>query len=71
MAGLDALTAALIEVTASAAATSNYLWRDQEQTDGDAAISGGIDYASELGFTQVLRLQMQAGPMKWLMSLIS
>ena len=38
------------EVTANAAATSNYLWRGQEQTGGDAAIQGGIDYASESGF---------------------
>ena len=43
-------TAALAEVTANAAATSNYLWRGQEQTGGDAAISGGIDYASDSGF---------------------
>ena len=43
-------TAALAEVTANAAATSNYLWRGQEQTGGDAAVSGGIDYASESGF---------------------
>jgi uncharacterized protein (TIGR02001 family) len=43
-------TAALAEVTANAAATSNYLWRGQEQTAGEAAISGGIDYASESGF---------------------
>ena len=38
------------EVTANAAATSNYLWRGQEQTGGDAAIQGGIDYANESGF---------------------
>ena len=38
------------EVTANAAATSNYLWRGQEQGGGDAAIQGGIDYASESGF---------------------
>ena len=43
-------TAAYAEVTANAAATSNYLWRGQEQTGGDAAISGGIDYANESGF---------------------
>lgn len=43
-------TAALAEVTANAAATSNYLWRGQEQTGGDAAVSGGIDYASESDF---------------------
>ena len=43
-------TAVHAEVTANAAATSNYLWRGQEQTGGDAAISGGIDYADESGF---------------------
>lgn len=45
-----ASTAAYAEVTANAAATSNYLWRGQEQTSGDAAISGGIDYTNESGF---------------------
>ena len=43
-------TTAFPEVTANAAATSNYLWRGQEQTGGDAAVSGGIDYANESGF---------------------
>ncbi|MBE0361069.1 TorF family putative porin [Pseudoalteromonas aliena] len=43
-------TTTFAEVTANAAATSNYLWRGQEQTGGDAAISGGIDYANESGF---------------------
>ncbi|MBT2151842.1 TorF family putative porin [Pseudoalteromonas tetraodonis] len=43
-------TTAFAEVTANAAATSNYLWRGQEQTGGDAAVSGGIDYANESGF---------------------
>ncbi|WP_372762782.1 TorF family putative porin [Pseudoalteromonas sp.] len=43
-------TTAYAEVTANAAATSNYLWRGQQQTGGDAAISGGIDYSSESGF---------------------
>lgn len=37
-------------LSANVAATSNYLWRGQEQTGGDAAISGGIDYASDSGF---------------------
>ena len=45
-----ASTTAFAEVTANAAATSNYLWRGQEQTGGDAAVSGGIDYANESGF---------------------
>lgn len=50
-------TSALVSTQASAveglsanvAATSNYLWRGLEQTDGDAAISGGIDYAHDSG----------------------
>jgi uncharacterized protein (TIGR02001 family) len=37
-------------LSANVAATSNYLWRGLEQTGGDAAISGGIDYASTSGF---------------------
>ncbi|ALS34350.1 hypothetical protein PTRA_a3364 [Pseudoalteromonas translucida KMM 520] len=45
-----ASTTAYAEVTANVAATSNYLWRGQEQTGGDAAISGGIDYTNESGF---------------------
>jgi uncharacterized protein (TIGR02001 family) len=43
-------TAVNAEVSANVAATSNYLWRGLEQTGGDAAISGGIDYADESGF---------------------
>ena len=50
-------TSALVSTQASAveglsanvAATSNYLWRGLEQTGGDAAISGGIDYAHDSG----------------------
>lgn len=38
------------EVTANVAVTNNYLWRGLEQTGGAAAISGGIDYASDSGF---------------------
>jgi len=38
------------EWSANAAVTSNYLWRGLEQTGGKAAVSGGIDYASESGF---------------------
>ncbi|WP_350628086.1 TorF family putative porin [Pseudoalteromonas sp. CAL260-MNA-CIBAN-0059] len=45
-----ASTTVYAEVTANVAATSNYLWRGQEQTCGDAAISGGIDYTNESGF---------------------
>lgn len=41
---------ALAEVSANVAATSNYLWRGLEQTNGAAAVSGGIDYAADSGF---------------------
>jgi len=37
-------------LSANVAMTSNYLWRGLEQTNGAAAISGGIDYAAESGF---------------------
>lgn len=37
-------------LSANVAATSNYLWRGLEQTDGKAAVSGGIDYAADNGF---------------------
>jgi len=37
-------------LSANVAATNNYLWRGLEQTGGDAAISGGIDYATDAGF---------------------
>ncbi|MCF2947625.1 TorF family putative porin [Paraglaciecola aquimarina] len=38
------------EVSVNVSATSNYLWRGLEQTGGAAAVSGGIDYASDSGF---------------------
>lgn len=38
------------EWSANVAATSNYLWRGIEQTKGDAAVSGGVDYAAGSGF---------------------
>ncbi|NQZ79979.1 MAG: hypothetical protein HRT52_03070 [Colwellia sp.] len=37
-------------LSANVAMTSNYLWRGLEQTNGAAAISGGIDYAADSGF---------------------
>ncbi len=37
-------------LSANVAATNNYLWRGLEQTGGDAAISGGIDYVNNSGF---------------------
>jgi uncharacterized protein (TIGR02001 family) len=36
--------------TANAGVTNNYLWRGLEQTNGDAAVSGGIDYTDSSGF---------------------
>jgi len=36
--------------SANIAATSNYLWRGIEQSNGKAAISGGIDYTTDSGF---------------------
>jgi len=36
-------------VEANIGATSNYVWRGATQTDDDAAISGGIDYAHNSG----------------------
>ncbi|MBS3799255.1 TorF family putative porin [Pseudoalteromonas sp. BDTF-M6] len=38
------------EVTANVAASSNYYWRGVTQSDDGAAVSGGIDYASDTGF---------------------
>jgi uncharacterized protein (TIGR02001 family) len=43
-------TAAYADLSANAAATSNYLWRGQQQGNGDAAVSGGIDYSNDSGF---------------------
>ncbi|GAW97246.1 hypothetical protein MTCD1_02872 [Colwellia marinimaniae] len=37
-------------LSANFAATNNYLWRGLEQTGGDVALSGGIDYATNSGF---------------------
>lgn len=38
------------ELSANIGATSNYLWRGVSQTGDEAAISGGIDFTSEVGF---------------------
>jgi uncharacterized protein (TIGR02001 family) len=43
-------TLAVEGLSANVAMTSNYLWRGLEQTNGAAAISGGIDYAADSGF---------------------
>ena len=42
--------AAAAEFSANIGATSNYVWRGVTQTDDDAAVSGGLDYAHESGF---------------------
>jgi len=48
---LVATQASAVEgLSANVSATSNYLWRGLEQTGGQAAISGGIDYAADSGF---------------------
>jgi uncharacterized protein (TIGR02001 family) len=38
------------ELTANAAASSNYVWRGLTQSVNEAAVSGGIDYAMDNGF---------------------
>lgn len=37
-------------VTANVAASSNYFWRGVTQTNDQAAVSGGVDFASDSGF---------------------
>lgn len=41
------LASAAEGLSANVAATSNYLWRGLEQTNGKSAISGGIDYTAD------------------------
>lgn len=41
---------AVAEVTANAAATSNYIWRGITQTSDQAAVQGGIDWSGGPGF---------------------
>jgi len=41
---------AAAEFSANIGATSNYVWRGVTQTDDDAAVSGGVDFAHEAGF---------------------
>ncbi|EED34982.1 conserved hypothetical protein [Luminiphilus syltensis NOR5-1B] len=38
------------EWSANAAMTNNYIWRGLTQTENEAAVQGGIDYASDSGF---------------------
>jgi len=49
--GLFTTQAQAVEgLSANAAVSSNYIWRGVTQTDDQAAVSGGIDYANESGF---------------------
>ena len=48
--GISFQASATDGLSANVAATNNYLWRGLEQTGGDAAVSGGIDYANDSGF---------------------
>jgi len=41
--------AVMAEITGNLGVTSNYMWRGTTQTAGAAAVSGGIDYVSEVG----------------------
>ena len=38
------------DLTANASVTSNYLWRGLTQSINEAAVQGGVDYASDSGF---------------------
>jgi len=40
---------AMADLSANAAATSNYVWRGTTQTNNGAAVSGGIDYSVPFG----------------------
>ena len=50
VAALVASGTAAAEFSANIGATSNYIWRGVTQTDDQAAISGGLDYAHDSGF---------------------
>lgn len=41
---------AVAQITANGAVTNNYLWRGLTQSGNEAAVQGGLDYASENGF---------------------
>ncbi|MEL7536649.1 MAG: TorF family putative porin [Pseudomonadota bacterium] len=43
-------TASAGEWTANAAASNNYIWRGLTQSENEAAVSGGIDFAADNGF---------------------
>lgn len=38
------------ELSANASVTNNYIWRGLTQTENEAAVQGGIDYADDSGF---------------------
>ncbi|GIR71369.1 MAG: hypothetical protein CM15mP74_26200 [Halieaceae bacterium] len=46
------------EWSANASMTSNYIWRGLTQTENEAAVQGGIDYAADNGFTSAPGRQM-------------
>jgi uncharacterized protein (TIGR02001 family) len=50
VAGLMSAAPTYAEWSANAAVTNNYIWRGLTQTENEAAVQGGIDYASESGF---------------------
>jgi uncharacterized protein (TIGR02001 family) len=47
---LSTQTFAAEGLSANVGVTNNYLWRSLEQTNGTAAVSGGIDYETASGF---------------------
>lgn len=44
-----ASSVAMAEASANIGFTSNYMWRGTTQTNGGSAISGGLDYSSDVG----------------------
>ena len=48
--GIAAVPAQAGEWSANASMTSNYIWRGLTQTENEAAVQGGIDYAADNGF---------------------
>ncbi len=50
LAGCALATSAQAEWSANASVTNNYIWRGLTQTENEAAVQGGIDYAHESGF---------------------
>ncbi|MGV6826351.1 MAG: TorF family putative porin [bacterium] len=47
---MGASAVAQAEVSANIGASSDYVWRGVSQTDGGAAVSGGLDFAADSGF---------------------